>query len=143
MVILKKKEAMNDKEIKQLVENESKTEKKAIVKEDKAVPLFVKLDKYKNILDVLNDVKSILFFAKNTLNVQKQIEILLEENKRLLEDAIAKLDQKIIILEKELTKPGIYETKTEEHKEVSDIDSVIEELKKQIESLKVDLKNIA
>ncbi|MBU5688338.1 MAG: hypothetical protein KQA41_02120 [Candidatus Aenigmarchaeota archaeon] len=153
MVILKKKkeEIMDFKEIKEIVEDKeknvlSKTEQPKEIQqiEKKGVPLFVKLDKYKSILDILNDMKSILFFAKNTINVQKQIEMLLEENKKLLEDAIAKLDQKLLYLEKELTKPGLYETKIEEQKEeIKDFDKVLEDLKKQIESLKGDLKNIS
>ncbi|MEM5799047.1 MAG: hypothetical protein QXZ43_00025 [Candidatus Aenigmatarchaeota archaeon] len=155
MVILKKKkeETMDFKEIKEIVEDKDKNETKIINVEKpkeaqqiekKSVPLFVKLDKYKNILDILNDMKSILFFAKNTLAVQKQIELLLEENKKLLEDSITRLDQKLLYLEKELTKPGLYETKIEDtQKQNKDLDSVLEELKKQIESLKIDLKNIS
>ncbi|MBU5688226.1 MAG: hypothetical protein KQA31_02340, partial [Candidatus Aenigmarchaeota archaeon] len=106
MVILKKKkeEIMDFKEIKEIEDKEknvlSKTEQPKEIQqtEKKGVPLFVKLDKYKNILDILNDMKSILFFAKNTINVQKQIEMLLEENKKLLEDSIVKLDQKLLYL---------------------------------------------
>jgi regulator of replication initiation timing len=112
--------------------------------EKKSVPLFVKLDKYKLILDIINDTKSILFFAKNTLNIQKQIERLLDENKKVLEDAILKIDEKIALLEKELTKPGVYEIKKEKvFEESKDLDKTLEELKSQIENLKEDLKNIA
>ncbi|MEM5877998.1 MAG: hypothetical protein QXF12_03915, partial [Candidatus Aenigmatarchaeota archaeon] len=72
MVILKKKkeEAINVGQIKQIIEPEKEDAKQEyqepeqIRVEEPSVPLFVKIDKYKNILDITNDIKSVLFFAK-------------------------------------------------------------------------------
>ncbi len=152
MVILKKRkeeEVMKDVEIKEIkpLPSQEKVVAELTVekpKEEKSIPLFVKLDKYKSILGIINDIKSILFFIKNSLVIQKQIESLLEENKKVLEQAVQKMDEKMSLLERELIKPGMYEARKEEMKEESkDLDNTLEELKKQIESLKEDLKNIA
>jgi len=153
MVVLRKRkeeEVMKDVEIREVKpvppapQEKPSSEVVEKQKEEKNIPLFVKLDKYKSILGIINDIKSILFFAKNSLLVQKQIESLLEENKKVLEEAVQKMDEKIAMLERELTKPGLYEARREEAREESkDLDNTLEELKKQIESLKEDLKNIA
>ncbi|MEM0473308.1 MAG: hypothetical protein QXF88_01140 [Candidatus Aenigmatarchaeota archaeon] len=151
MVILKKKkeETINVGQIKQIMEPEKEDAKQEyqepeqIRVEEPSVPLFVKIDKYKNILDITNDIKSVLFFAKNTLAVQRQIEILVNENRKLLEDSINKLEEKIMFLDRELTKPGVYESKKTEQQPEKEIDNVLDELRKQIESLKSDLKSIA
>jgi hypothetical protein len=153
MVVLKKRkeeEVMKDVEIREVKpvppapQEKPASEVVEKPKEEKSIPLFVKLDKYKSILGIINDIKSILFFVKNSLLVQKQIESLLEENKKVLEEAIQKMDEKIAMLERELIKPGLYEARKEEAREESkDLDNTLEELKKQIESLKEDLKNIA
>ena len=148
MVILKRKkeEEINVDQLKQIIEPEKEIVKNEVkqetIKNEQSVPLFVKIDKYKDILDIVNDIKSVLFFAKNTLAVQRQIEIIVNENRKLLEDSINKLEEKIIFLDRELTKPGVYESKKTEQ-QPEKVDNVLDELKKQIENLKADLKNIA
>ncbi|MCS7135237.1 MAG: hypothetical protein NZ893_02255, partial [Candidatus Aenigmarchaeota archaeon] len=125
-----------DFEVKQIVETKDSQKESAIEKKEKTVPLFVKLERYKDILGILNDMKSIIFFVKNAITVQKQIEVLIEENKKLLAESIAKMDEKIMILEKELIRPGLHETRVEVKEEKKDLDKTLEEIKQQIESLK-------
>ncbi len=115
-----------------------------------SIPLFVKIDRYKDLLDIMNDVKSVVFLAKNTLAIQKQIETLVDENRRLIEDAVKKIDERIAMLDTELTKPATFEKigYKKPHITVGEIpdkslENVVNDLKKQIESLKSDLKNIS
>jgi len=164
MAIFKKKEEETVKEldqVKAVIEDSKKIEepKEEIAKAETKVeakkvssgaPVFVKIDKYRDMLDIINDIKTVMFLARNTLSVQKQIELLVDENRRLIEDAIRKMDERIKVLDAELTRPGVSE-KAEKEKYVQpeketekdkNLEAVVQDLKKQIETLKADLKNI-
>lgn len=141
----------NVKEFKKVVEEPVPEEKVPVKKMGKpvGVPLFVKIDRYKDLLDIMNDVKSVVFLAKNTLSIQKQIETLVDENRKLIEDAIKKIDERIVMLDNELTKPATFEKIDYERQRKiiepvdNSLESVVNDLKKQIESLKSDLKDIS
>lgn len=164
MAIFKKpretEEKMNDvRELKRTVEEPMKETPEPIheniapvkkVETLTSIPLFVKIDRYKDLLDIMNDIKSVVFLAKNTLTIQKQIETLVDENRRLIEEAVKKIDERIAMLDTELTKPATFEKIGYDKPqrvvgEIPDksLENVVSDLKRQIESLKLDLKNIS
>ena len=133
-------------------EPEEKREKEVEEKKEEVVvperrpafaPLFVKLERYRAVLDTINDLKTALLMVKNALNIQRQIEGLKEENRRFLEAAVRKIDKKIASLDAEFLRPAGFE---EEYPPVTyepgSLEGVVEDLKKQIESLKSELKTI-
>jgi hypothetical protein len=107
-------------------------------------PLFVKLDKYKSVLDTIIEIKSILMNVKNTLVVQREIEDLRDENRKLLETTISQIDKKIISLDSEFLRPKGYEEELPAPiHEAGNLEDVVSDLKKQIESLKSELRTIS
>jgi len=106
-------------------------------------PLFVKIEKYRNVLNYMNDLKTAIIMLKNALVVQRQIEGLRDENRKFLELAINKIDKKIFSLDTEFLKPkGFEEEFPPTTYETEGIEGVVEDLKKQIEGLKSELKTI-
>ena len=106
-------------------------------------PLFVKIEKYRNVLNSINDLKTTIIMLKNALMVQRQIEGLRDENRKFLELAINKIDTKIVSLDTEFLRPrGFEEEFPSATYETTGIEGVVEDLKKQIEGLKSELKTI-
>jgi len=151
--VLEEKEETPKEEVEKKAEEvtEEKREKEVEEKKEEVVherrpafaPLFVKLERYRAVLDTINDLKTALLMVKNALNIQRQIEGLKEENRRFLEAAVRKIDKKIASLDAEFLRPAGFE---EEYPPVtyepSGLEGVVEDLKKQIESLKSELKTI-
>jgi len=107
-------------------------------------PLFVKLEKYKSVLDTINELKSTIISIKNSLEIQRQIENLKEENRGLLETAINKVDEKVLSLDSEFLRPkGLEEKIPQPEIKTEGLQGVVSDLKKQIESLKEELKTIS
>jgi len=129
--------------IEEMSEEELVTEKPEEVKPSFA-PLFIKLDRYKSVLDTINEIKSIIISTKNSLDVQKQIEELRDENRKLLEATISQIDKKLTSLDSEFLRPKGYEEEPPitEYKTES-LQIVVSDLKKQIENLKSELKTIS
>ena len=106
-------------------------------------PLFVKIEKYRNVLRSINDLKTTIIMLKNALTVQRQIEGLRDENRKFLELAINKIDRKIVSLDTEFLKPrGFEEEFPPATYETAGVEGVVDDLKKQIEGLKSELKTI-
>jgi hypothetical protein len=106
-------------------------------------PLFVKIEKYRNVLDSINDLKTTIIMLKNALIVQRQIEGLRDENRKFLELATDKIDKKVVSLDTEFMRPrGFEEEFPPATYETEGLEGVVDDLKKQIEGLKSELKAI-
>ena len=106
-------------------------------------PLFVKIEKYRSVLNSITDLKTTIIMLKNALTVQKQIEGLRDENRKFLELAINKIDKKIVLLDTDFLRPkGFEEEFPPATYETAGIEGVVDDLKKQIEGLKSELKTI-
>ena len=119
-------------------------EKKEEKKEEKTVaPLFVKLDKYKQILDTLKELRAIIGSIKSSFSTLKEVEGLLKENLKIAEKTIQNFERKFSSLNSCFLKPASYEEETEELFEVKDLESSISQLKSQIEELKTELQSVS
>jgi hypothetical protein len=107
-------------------------------------PLYVKIDKYRSLLNTINDLKTTVIMIKNSLGLQKEIEGLRDENRRLMEAAISKIDKKIVMLDSEFLRPqGFEEEFPPPIYETEGLEGVVTDLKKQIEGLKSELQTIS
>lgn len=157
----KEEETMKDiKEIKEVVEKEipsqepESTEEKP-VKEEKLpkieepkkpsfAPLFVKIDRYKTVLNLLGEIKEGIILLKNSLTVQKQVEDLLDENKSIVNGVIEKLEKRILSLDSEFLRPSDYEERSFQPRyEPGTLENVMSDLKTQLETLKSELKKMS
>jgi len=109
-----------------------------------AAPLFVKIERYRAVLDMVNNLKETIFMLKHGFEIQKQLEGLKEDNRTSIESAIAKIEKKISDLDNEFTRPmGLEEEYPVAPYESENLNETLTELKKKINDLKSELKSIA
>jgi len=102
-------------------------EPKKVKEKTKFAPLFVKIDRYSSVLNLLNDLKATVMMVKNALVVQKEIEKLAQENRKMIEDGVNKISERLIRLDAEFIRPK----------------SVVVDLKSQLDDLKSELGSIS
>ncbi len=106
------------------------------------IPLFVKLDKYQTVLSLVNELKATIFMMKNALAVQKKLEELTHENIAIMADALGKLEERVVAMDAEFTKPPGYEEEYVEMGEDQNIEYAISDLKQKLSDLKSDIKQM-
>ncbi len=127
-----------------LKEVKPREEKMIEGKKTTSAPLFVKLDQYRAVLNTISDLKMTVIMVKNALALQKEFEGLRDENRRLMEAAINKIDKKIVMLDSEFLRPqGFEEEFPPPIYETEGLEGVVTDLKKQIEGLKLELQTIS
>ncbi|MCS7094126.1 MAG: hypothetical protein RMJ18_03015 [Candidatus Aenigmarchaeota archaeon] len=111
------------------------------VEEEVSVPLFVKLEKYKNIVSALMQIKTYLITLKNSLVALEHIEKARSETLSMLSKNLDKIGEKINELERDLVKPiGFSFGSPETFEELSSVHTNLAALKAQIEQLKTELE---
>lgn len=113
------------------------------IKEEKPVfaPLFIKLDRYRQILMLLSDLKTTIATIKNTFTVLNELEKIEEEGTKLLQKAIDKVDKKLVALDTQFLRPSGFEE--EFPTEAEELGDVLSSLKSEVEQLKNELQTIA
>jgi hypothetical protein len=79
---------------------------------------------------------------KNTLAVLNELEKVRHENMKLLQDALAKTEKKILDLDSEFIRPPDFQEELPEYGDVETVSTTIEDLKGQIGRLKEELNTM-
>ena len=112
-------------------------------------PLFVKIDRYRQMLTVLGSLKTAMMIVKNSFTTLGELEKAREETYTLIKETVEKVDKKIIDLDAELIRPaGFHDavnTATENlaYQDVQTVEATIADLKGQIDQLKSELERMA
>ncbi len=108
-----------------------------------SAPLFVKIEKYRNVLNTLNDLKTTVLMLKNALVVQKELERTRDENVNLIQLGINKIDKKLLALDAEFLRPRGYIEQLPTHMHESEgLEGAVDNLKSQIDDLKSELETV-
>ncbi len=105
-------------------------------------PLFVKMDRYRQILTTIGNLKTALMIVKNSLGTLKQIEKVRDDTFNIVSDIIEKMDDKLIDLDNNLLRPAGFhgsEETSAEQQDIRGIEATVAELQGQIEQLKSEL----
>ncbi len=115
------------------------------VKEERPAfaPVFVKLDRYKQILGSMNYLKTTLMIVKNSLSVLDEMDKLRSDNLAVVKDALDKVEKKILTLDSEFLRPSGFHEEMPQLHDVASLSVTIDDLKGQIEQLKSELGNMA
>ena len=144
MFFKKDKPSKDMREIKNIMDMPEEHEEMPlpVVERETGAPLFVKVDKYRDIIKTIQELK---LFVSST----KQVFIVLQEADNLRADAInvlratvQRLERSILEIDSELLRPhgvGISDTKSSE---VGHLESSLEELQKQLMDLKRELQGM-
>ncbi len=105
-------------------------------------PLFVKMDRYRQILTTIGNLKTSLMIVKNSLATLKQIEKVRDDTFGIVDDVIEKMDDKLIDLDNNLLRPAGFhdsEESSPEKQDIRSIEATVADLQGQIEQLKSEL----
>lgn len=105
-------------------------------------PLFVKIDRYRNILRSLSELKTTLALAKSALSTLDQMERIEYDNLNLLAGAMNKIEKKLMALDSEFLRPAGFQEETNDIGEVESLQGVISDLQSQIEELKNEMQQV-
>lgn len=107
-------------------------------------PLFVKMDRYRQILTTIGNLKTALMIVKNSLATFQHIERVRDQTFGIVNDIVGKMEEKLITLDNELLRPaGFHETETSpEGQDIRSIEATVAELQGQIEQLKSELTKV-
>lgn len=108
-------------------------------------PLFVKMDRYRQILTTIGNLKTALMIVKNSLATLQQIEKVRDDTFHIVNDIVEKMDDKLISLDNDLLRPaGFHDVSasSEEQQDIRGIEATVSDLQGQIEQLKSELGKI-
>lgn len=107
-------------------------------------PLFVKIDRYRSILNSLGYLKTALVMVKNSFATLNELERARNQTLDVIQKALEKIEKKISSLDIELVRPAGFHEPTEaiEYHDVETIEATIADLKGQIDQLKAELENM-
>ena len=105
-------------------------------------PVFVKLDKYSNILKSLSELKTTLTVMKNSLITLNQLDQVRNENMNLIMNALDKVEKKLIALDAEFLRPSNLQESPVDTSEAESLQGVISELHSQIQQLKGEMQQV-
>ncbi len=105
-------------------------------------PLFVKMDKYRQILTTIGNLKTALMIVNNSLSTLHQIEKVRDQTFDIITDIANKMDDKLIELDNNLLRPAGYkgmDESLEEQQDIRGIEATVADLQGQISQLKNEL----
>jgi len=140
------KEIKDIEEIKQAIEplKAPKIEEKIPEPEKPtSAPLFIKLDKYRKILDSLTELKTALEAIKNAFATLNELEKLKAESLKAIENAVEKVGKKTIALDSEFLRPSGYQEEVpSELFTTESLGLTITDLRSHIEQIKSELQSM-
>lgn len=145
VILEKPKEEKVTPKVEVPIEIKIKPEKVELKEEEKPVfaPLFVKLDRYRKILNTIAQLKTTLLMVKNSFIALNELEKVRIENMKLIQEALNKVEKRILDLDTELIRPSGLHEEIPEYGDVQAISATIADLKGQIEQLKAELETIS
>jgi hypothetical protein len=125
-------------------EPEAETKEEVAQEEQgKATPLFIKLEKYEEILNTMAEVKSVINSLKNSFFVLNESEKMRSETIEIIKENIDRIERRINALDSVLLKPPGYEQMpVAEESKTEEVRDVLSSLRLQIDQLKQELETI-
>ena len=118
-------------------------ERKAKIEEiRKIAPVFIKLEKYEDVLNTINELKSVLNLLKNTFSILEENEKMRTETTEIIRENVKRIEEKISSLDSILLRPAGYEETSWKEIKAEEVKDTLSTLKSQIDKLKRELKTL-
>ncbi|MBI2542753.1 MAG: hypothetical protein HYW24_01035 [Candidatus Aenigmarchaeota archaeon] len=109
-------------------------------------PLFVKIDRYRQTLTTIGNLKTSLMIIRNSMGTLNQIERVRDDTFGIINDLIEKMSDKLMTLDNDLLRPAGFPESSEispEYNDVRSIEATVADLRGQIDQLKTELEKMA
>lgn len=144
----KKREVREAEELVKSLEKEER-EKKLKMPEAKKperpefAPLFVRLNRYKQILHEMNYLKTTMGMVKNSLSILNELDRLRKDNLKIIQEAVGKVEKRLLTLDSEFMRPSGFTERVPEIRDVESLEVTMADLRREIDRLKGELEQIA
>ena len=136
-------------EIEKLIEPEIEAEEYSSFREPvviepnkESAPLFVKVDKYKETLINLQEIRILINGIKNVFSLFTEIETVKNDALKLLRVTLQRIEKNVIELDSGLLRPHDVSIKVDKESEVKHIEDSLSQLHEQISTLKTEIEKM-
>ena len=112
--------------------------------EPKEAPLFIKVEKYHDIISTLNEMKSFVASIKQLYGIINESENVRNDALKIMRNSVQRIEKSLYDMDAELLRPRgfIGETK-ETEKEISHIGGSLTDLQRQLGQLRKELESLS
>lgn len=135
------KEAVSAAPAEEFIESEFREELPAAEYRESA-PLFIKVEKYRDILSSLQELKTFVSSVKQLFTVMHELETVRSDALKIMRASIQRLEKSLIEIDSELLRPKGFEFPETSDVEIRHVESSLGDLQKQIVALKRELQEI-
>ncbi len=111
------------------------------VSDEKTPPVFIKLDKYKTIVNTINSMRSSISHVHEIMNIASRIEYMRNKTFEALDESLKKLDEMTAYLDATLVRPSGLDVEPTKLT-TNELNESLEQLKKEIEDIKNMVKSM-
>ncbi len=104
-------------------------------------PVFIKLDKYKTIVNTINSMRSSISHVHEIMNIASRIEYMRNKTFEALDESLKKLDEMTAYLDATLVRPSGLDVEPTKLT-TNELNESLEQLKKEIEDIKNMVKSM-
>ncbi|MEM5836511.1 MAG: hypothetical protein QW451_02045 [Candidatus Aenigmatarchaeota archaeon] len=108
----------------------------------KSIPLFIKVERYEEILENIEELRSIIELIKSSLSIFEESERVREETIELIRENANRFENRLNFLKSALLAEGVKEERREEIQRKSEMKEVLSNLKAQIEKLREEIQSM-
>lgn len=108
--------------------------------EESFAPLFVKVEKYNELLTSLGEIKSFINGIKQVFSTLQQVEEAREDAIKILRASVQRLERAITEVDAELMRPIVSEAFPHGEAEIKGIESSLQRLSQQLSGLRKELE---
>jgi len=105
-------------------------------------PLFVKIDRYRQILSTINNLRNTLMLLKNNFMILNELEKLKEDNMSLIKETLEKMEKRMSSLDTQFMRPSGFMEDTENVQDLG-TDATLADLSGQVEDLRAQLQSLS
>ncbi len=109
-----------------------------------SAPLFVKIDRYRNILAALGAIKGAINLLSNSFAALNELDRARTQTMGVIRSALDKVGKKLDALDRDLVSPAGFSTRptAEDYQDSRNVESTVADLKGQIQQLKDELQQM-
>lgn len=143
-MFFRKKDREDIRDIKQAIAEPDEVEElPSVIEEHREAPLFVKVEKYRDIVSTLTEMKGFVAGIKQVYGLVHEAETVRAEALKILRSSVQRLEKSIYEMDSELLRPRGFIAETKETEtEMSHVEDSLGDLQRQLALLKKEIEQL-